>query len=152
MADQDNTDVMTLAAEIVAAYVSNNQVEVGQVPDFIRQTMKALSGEDPFPLAQAEPAPDQARKLTPAQIRKSITPDGIVSFEDGRPYKTMKRHLGGRGLTPDQYREKWGLPKDYPMVSPNYSAARSQMAKNIGLGQKGRGARAKAAGKGRKGA
>ncbi len=150
MADQDNTDVMTLAAEIVAAYVSNNQVEVGQVPDFIRQTMKALSGEDATANAPAEPAADQARKLTPAQIRKSITPDGIVSFEDGRPYKTMKRHLGGRGLTPDQYREKWGLPKDYPMVSPNYSAARSQMAKNIGLGQKGRGARAKAAAKGRK--
>ncbi len=69
-------------------------------------------------------------------MRKSITPETLISFEDGRPYKTLKRHLAGRGLTPEQYRQKWGLPADYPMVSPNYSAARSQMAKSLGLGRK----------------
>jgi predicted transcriptional regulator len=71
--------------------------------------------------------------------KKAIKPDYIISFEDGKQYKSMKRHLTGRGLTPAQYREKWGLPKDFPMVAPNYSAARSEMAKNLGLGQQGRG-------------
>jgi predicted transcriptional regulator len=74
--------------------------------------------------------------LTPAQIRRSITPDALVSFEDGKSYKTLKRHLSTRGLSVEQYKAKWGLPADYPVVSPNYSAARSAMAKTLGLGQK----------------
>ena len=85
-------------------------------------------------------------------MRKSITPDGLISFEDGKSYKTLKRHLSGHDLTPEQYREKWGLPRDYPMVAPNYSAARSQMAKSLGLGQMGKGRAAKAPVKGRRGA
>jgi predicted transcriptional regulator len=75
-----------------------------------------------------------------SQVKKSITPDSLISFEDGKPYKTLRRHLATRGLTPEQYRDKWGLPADYPMVSPNYSAARSAMAKHSGLGQLRRGA------------
>ena len=133
----DEIDIKTLAAEIVAAYVSNNTIEVGQVPDFIRQTMKALSGEAPFPNVQAEP--EVERRLTPGQIRKSITPDALISFEDGRPYKALKRHLSVRGMTPAEYRSKWGLPGDYPMTAASYSAARSNLAKQLGLGQKGRG-------------
>lgn len=83
--------------------------------------------------------------------KKAIKPDGIISFEDGKSYKSMKRHLTGRGLTPQQYREKWGLPKEFPMVAPNYAAARSELAKRLGLGQKGPAAR-KGTGKAKKAA
>ena len=74
-----------------------------------------------------------------------MTPDALISFEDNKPYKTLRRHLATHGLSPEQYREKWGLPRDYPMVAPNYSAARSQMAKQLGLGQRGQQARQRAA-------
>jgi predicted transcriptional regulator len=84
--------------------------------------------------------------LTPAvPIKKSITPDHLISLEDGQKYKSLKRHLSTRGMTPDEYRAKWGLPRDYPMVAANYSAQRSQLAKALGLGQGGRGATAAAA-------
>lgn len=79
---------------------------------------------------------DARPKLTRAQINKSITPDALISFEDNRGYKTLKRHLSSRGLTPQQYREKRGLPGDYPMTAPSYSEARSSMAKSLGLGRK----------------
>jgi predicted transcriptional regulator len=82
--------------------------------------------------------------------KKAIKPDGIISFEDGKQYKSMKRHLTTRGMTPEQYREKWGLPKDFPMVAPSYAAARSELAKKMGLGQKGPAAR-KGKGKAKKG-
>src|SRR6202007_2140384 len=84
-------------------------------------------------------------KLTPSQIRKSITPDAIFSFEDSKPYKTLRRHLAVRGLTPEQYRDKWGLPKDYPMVAPAYSEARAAMARSIGLGARGAASRSQPA-------
>lgn len=83
-----------------------------------------------------EEKPEEHPKATPAQIKASITPDALVSFEDGKPYKSMKRHLTGRGLTPDAYRAKWGLPADYPMTAPSYSATRSRLAKANGLGMK----------------
>jgi predicted transcriptional regulator len=76
--------------------------------------------------------------VPPVPIKKSITPDHIISLEDGRGYKSMRRHLTSRGLTPDEYRRKWGLPHDYPMVAPNYAKARSELAKSMGLGQKRR--------------
>jgi predicted transcriptional regulator len=78
------------------------------------------------------------RKLTKTEIDRSITPDHLISFEDGKPYKTLRRHLTLFGLTPEQYRTKWGLPADYPIVSPNYSETRSQLAKSLGLGQQRR--------------
>ena len=78
----------------------------------------------------------EAEKLVPAvSIRKSITPDHLISLEDGKPYKSLKRHLGGRGLTPEQYRTKWGLPSDYPMVAPSYAKQRSDLARALGLGR-----------------
>jgi predicted transcriptional regulator len=129
-----------LVAEVAAAYLSNAHVGVAEIPSVVAQIASSLSlvGES-APVeapAAAEPAPSSAR-LTPSQIRKSITEDALISFEDGRPYKTLKRHLSVRGMTPAQYREKWGLARDYPMVSPGYSAKRSTLAKSLGLGQKG---------------
>lgn len=138
MAD-DNNQLRELVADVAAAYFSNTHVVAADIPNVISQIASSLlavraelepSGE----MAAAEPEP--VTKLTPAQIRKSITPEALLSFEDGRSYKTLRRHLSVKGLTPEQYREKWGLPRDYPMVSPNYSAARSQMAKAVGLGRK----------------
>ena len=85
----------------------------------------------------AEPAAEQVEKPTPAQIRKSITPDALISFIDGKPYKTLKRHLSAKGFDPNSYRQHYGLPSDYPMVSPNYAAQRSELARAIGLGRPG---------------
>jgi len=139
-----------IVAEVAAAYFSNSHVPQSEISSVIREIAASLNslGEATVEEAAAEPAaetaPEAQVRATPAQIRKSITPAALVSFEDGKPYKTLKRHLATRGLTPEQYREKWNLPRDYPMVSPNYSAARSQMAKSLGLGQLGRQQRAAA--------
>jgi predicted transcriptional regulator len=121
----------TITAEIVAAYVSNKSIAVADLPALISDVHSALqrisSGETNA--AAAEP------KLDPAvQIRKSVTPDFIVCLEDGKKLKSLKRHL----LTPPEYRAKWSLPDDYPMVAPNYAAKRSAMAKASGLGHVGR--------------
>jgi predicted transcriptional regulator len=123
-----------LTAEIVSAYVSNNTVPAAEIPALIHQVYVALarvsggSGDAP-----AEP-------LKPAvSVKKSITPDHIVCLEDGKKFKSLKRHLRTQyNMTPEQYREKWGLGADYPMVAPNYAAARSQLAKQMGLGQQRR--------------
>lgn len=141
VAEEKSRELRDLVAEVSAAYFTNSHVSVAEIGAVIAQIAQSLSavGEG---TAEA-PTPEEAitrRKLTAAQVRRSITPDAIISFEDGRPYKTLRRHLSVRGLTPEQYREKWGLPKDYPMVSPSYSATRSQMAKQLGLGARGRGA------------
>ncbi len=133
-----------LVAEVAAAYFANSHVPPAEIPTVIQQIAASLGavGE------AVQQAPEEVAgpaKLSSAQIRKSVTPAALLSFEDNKPYKTLRRHLATRGLTPEQYREKWGLPRDYPMVSPNYSAARSEMAKSLGLGQKGRQARGKAA-------
>jgi predicted transcriptional regulator len=131
-----------LVAEVAAAYFANSHVAVAEIGAVIEQITKSLGaiGATSTSATSAEDEAPATRKLTPAQIRKSIAPEALTSFEDGKTYKTLRRHLAVHGLTPEQYREKWGLPKDYPMVSANYSAARSQMAKDLGLGNRGRGA------------
>lgn len=132
MAEEQQSELVGLTADIVAAYVSNNKVGVEELGGLIASVHTALSGAGQ-PETPAEP---ETPKPTPAQVRKSITPDALISFEDGKPYKTLKRHLTLRGLTMDQYREKYGLPKDYPSTAPNYSAQRSALAKSLGLGRK----------------
>nr|WP_307356277.1 MucR family transcriptional regulator [Methylobacterium brachiatum] len=117
---------------IVAAYVSNNHVQSADLPVLIHSTYTALAS-----LSQAgAPAASASEKPTPAQIRKSITPDALISFLDGKPYKTLKRHLSGNGLTIETYRERYGLPRDYPSTAASYSAQRSELARSLGLGQK----------------
>ena len=123
-----------LTANIVSAYVSNNTVPSAEIPNIIGQVHSALKRVSGGPMnAPAEP-------LKPAvPIKRSVTPEYIVCLEDGQKFKSLKRHLRTRyNLTPDQYREKWGLPPDYSMVAPNYAAARSQLAKQMGLGQQRR--------------
>lgn len=130
-----------LAAEIVAAYVSRNQVATDELGALISSVHRSIHdlGRDPAP---AEPEP-----LKPAvPIKKSITPDYLICLEDGHKLKMLKRHLSSRyGLTPEEYRKKWGLPHDYPMVAPSYAETRSQLAKSIGLGLGGKAAPVKVA-------
>lgn len=127
-----DTDLVEATGQIVAAYVSNNTVPTDQLPNLIKQIRKALIGDE----TPSEPQANSRTQPSRSEIRKSITPDYLISFEDGRRYKTLKRHLSGHDLSPQQYRAKWGLPDDYPMVAPNYSAVRSQLAKKSGLGVK----------------
>jgi predicted transcriptional regulator len=122
-----------LAAEIVSAFVSNNSVTTAELPALITHVHGALEN-------LGKPAQTEPEKLIPLMpIKKTITSDFLISLEDGRRYKSLRRHLAGRGLTPEQYRQKWGLPHDYPMVSPNYSAQRSELARSMGLGQQRKG-------------
>ncbi|MCJ2042688.1 MucR family transcriptional regulator [Methylobacterium sp. J-059] len=130
-----------MTAELVAAFVSNNSVPVAELHNLIASVHTALGGLSNE--APAEPAGPE--KPTAAQIRKSVTPDALISFEDGKLYKTLRRHLTIRGLTPESYRAKYGLAADYPMTTANYSAQRSALAHSLGLGQKRRKAAPKAA-------
>ena len=126
-----NAEIAELTADVVSAYVSNNAVNAGSLPEIISSVHAALSA------LHLPPAPPEAERPVPAvPIKKSVTADYIISLEDGRRYKSLKRHLGGRGLTPDQYRAKWGLSSDYPMVAPNYAKQRSELARSMGLGRK----------------
>ncbi len=121
-----------LAAEIVAAFVSNNPLPKSDLPALIHAVHAAVASLSTEP----ETAPAQIEAKAPAvPIRKSITPDYLICLEDGKRFKSLRRHLSALGLTPHQYREKWKLPSDYPMVAPNYAAQRSAMAKKIGLGR-----------------
>ncbi|TXM92234.1 MucR family transcriptional regulator [Methylobacterium sp. WL116] len=130
---------LALAGDIVAAYVSNNSIPASELPSIIGNVHAALTSlYDGSAMAGANAATEKAEMPTAAQIRKSITPDALISFLDGKRYKTLKRHLSGHGLDPYSYRAKFDLPADYPMVSPSYSEARSALAKNIGLGRPGR--------------
>jgi predicted transcriptional regulator len=130
----DTTNYIGLTAEIVSAYVSNNTVASADIPALINQVHAALtrvtSGE----------AQSLSEPLKPAvPIKRSINPDFIVCLDDGKKFKSLKRHLRTQyNMTPEQYRDKWSLPADYPMVAPNYAAARSQLAKQMGLGQQRR--------------
>jgi len=127
-------DRIELAADLVSAYISNNSVPAIELPSLILQVHAALLG-----LAIPEtPAQDDIEKATSGQIKKSITPDALISFIDGKPYKTLKRHLTTHGLDFETYRRRYGLPNDYPTVAANYSAARSALAKDLGLGQQRR--------------
>ena len=132
---EDKPDVLTLTAEIVASYVgANTHVNAAEIPNIIRQVRTALMEDVSTP---QEAAPEQT-KVTGAQARKSITPDALISFVDNKPYKTLKRHLARHGMSMGDYRDHFGLPNAYPSVAPNYSAARSAMAKSLGLGARRR--------------
>ena len=129
--NQDTIDFVELTADIVSAYVANNSVPMPDLPTLLSGVLAALTSLG----HGSTPAEPDFKKATPAQIKKSITPDALVSFIDGKPYKTLKRHLTGNGMTMEQYRERFGLPRDYPSTAANYSAQRSALAKNFGLGQ-----------------
>src|SRR3954462_10607802 len=127
-APQNGSSLTDLTADITSAYLSKNTVRPEDIPTLINTIHSALSG-----MGSSVSAPVKAE--APMPWKKAIKPDYIISFEDGKHYKSMKRHLTTRGITPEQYREKWGLPRDFPMVAPDYSARRSEMAKRLGLGQ-----------------
>jgi predicted transcriptional regulator len=134
----DNTtgsDVLGLTAQIVSAHVSNNSVTLDALPSLIQEVYKTLSGVGREPTLAEKPQPA-------VSVKKSVFPDYIVCLEDGKKLKMLKRHLkSAYNMTPEQYRERWGLPPDYPMVAPNYARHRSSLAKKIGLGTKPRGRR-----------
>lgn len=128
--DKLETDYVSLTASIVSAYLGNNTLDVNSIPELITliyQALKQIEHGCPPQTTQAQPA---------VPIKKSVTSDYLICLEDGRMFKSLKRHLKAKyGLSPEQYRKKWGLPADYPMVAPNYAKARSNLAKAIGLGQ-----------------
>ena len=130
----EKSEVIEMTADIVAAYVSANSVAAAELPALIRSVHQALNGvadaAAPVEVAPQEPA---------VPVKKSITPEFLICLEDGRKFKSLKRHLRSKyDMSPEEYRAKWGLPKDYPMVAPNYARARSDLAKRMGLGQGGR--------------
>jgi predicted transcriptional regulator len=132
------SDTLEMAAEVVAAFVSNNPLPKSELPALIQTIHDALTR---LSMGVENAAPKEEPKQPAVSIRKSITPENLICLEDGKKFKSLKRHLGTHGLTPDQYRMKWNLPADYPVVAPNYAATRSALAKAIGLGQLGKGAR-----------
>jgi predicted transcriptional regulator len=130
MEDINKTDLIELTAEIISAYVSNNTIVASDLPAIIVDVHDALSK------ASQRTGQSEREELRPAvTVKKSVTPDYIVCLEDGKKFKSLKRHLRTHyNLSPEEYREKWGLPHDYPMVAPNYAQARSALAKQMGLG------------------
>lgn len=136
MPEENNLIEMTI--EIVASYVAHNNIRPEDVPDFIAKTHAAITGIAREPEALAETAPPAEAEYTPAvTVRKSLASrDHILSLIDGKPYKALKRHLGTHGLTPADYRARYGLKADYPMVAPGYSEQRREVAKRLGLGRK----------------
>ena len=134
MSENASSTYIDLAADIVSAYVSNNSVPAGDLPGLISQVHLALARVGNGAAEASAEAPKPA-----IAIKKSVTPDYIICLEDGKKFKSLKRHLRTQyNLTPEQYREKWGLAPDYPMVAPNYAKARSDLAKEMGLGQQRR--------------
>ena len=132
MANSSNELLTELTAEVVSAYVSNNPVQASDLPDLISNVHSALQGTN------GESAQEPAQKQKPAvPVKKSVHDDYIICLEDGKQFKSLKRHLKSKfDMTPDEYRAKWGLPADYPMVAPNYSKRRSELARTNRLGQK----------------
>src|SRR5579885_3037604 len=129
-------DLLALTTEIVAAHVANNTVPVDDLPHLINQVYQSLAS------IGTAPAPAAARPQPAVSVKKSVQPDYIVCLEDGKKLKMLKRHLKtAYNMTPETYRERWGLPSDYPMVAPNYARQRSRLAKEIGLGTRARRAR-----------
>jgi predicted transcriptional regulator len=130
-----STDYIELAADIVSAYVSNNSISASELPALINDVHGAL-----LRVTGGSPVQPPSDGLRPAvALKKSVTNDFIVCLEDGKKFKSLKRHLRTQyNMSPEEYREKWGLPADYPMVAPNYAKARSQLAKQMGLGQQRR--------------
>ncbi len=135
MADQTQTnELLALTTDIVSSHVSNNTVQAGELPQLIQNVYSALAtaGSGGVAAARSKPKPAVA-------IKRSVKPGYIVCLEDGRKFKVLKRHLSTlHAMTPGEYRERWGLPSDYPMVPPNYARQRSEIAKKIGLGTKRR--------------
>ena len=134
MTDASGKSPVELTANIVSAYLSNNPTQAAEIPNLISQVhaalMRVANGRIEAPLEPAKPA---------VSVKKSVTAEYLVCLEDGKRFKSLKRHLRTQyNMTPEQYREKWGLPPDYPMVAPSYAAARSQLAKQMGLGQQRR--------------
>ena len=126
-------ELLALTTEIVSSYVSNNVMQAGEIPAVIEQVFKTLANVN----ADVHAGVDRPQPAVP--IKKSVTPDFIVCLEDGKKLKMLKRHLKtAYGMSPEEYRERWGLPADYPMVAPNYAEKRSRLAKDIGLGTRGR--------------
>ena len=122
---------LDLTAAIVSAYVSKNSVPMANLAELVASVHASLAK------LEVSPEPEKSAPAPAVPIRKSVTKDYIISLEDGRKFKSLKRHLATHyGMTPDQYRQKWGLPADYPMVAPNYAATRSALARSIGLGRK----------------
>lgn len=128
----DANELVEITADIISAYVSNNSVSSAELPKIIGEVFTALRN-----IAE-EAGSEPEEELTPAvNPKRSVTPDYIICLEDGKKFKSLKRHLSSHyDMTPEQYRERWGLPADYPMVAPNYAAARSALARKIGLGQR----------------
>src|SRR3954471_23942116 len=134
MSDVGETSLIALTANIVSAYVSHNSVSASDIPSLISQIHSALTQVS---AGGGETIAEPPRPAVP--VKRSIHPDHIVCLEDGKKFKSLKRHLRTQyGMTPEAYRDKWGLPPDYPMVAPNYAVARSQLAKQMGLGQQRR--------------
>lgn len=130
----NDASLIDLAADIVAAYVSNNSVAATDLPSLINEVHSALQKTSG---AITEPEPEPLKPAVP--LKRSVTPDYIICLEDGKKFKSLKRHLRTHyDMTPEEYRDKWGLASDYPMVAPNYAAARSELAKKMGLGQQRR--------------
>lgn len=134
MSDSAAKSFIDLTATIVSAYVGNNPTPAAELPGLINQVHAALVRVSN---GRPEPAPEPAKPAV--SVKKSMTAEYLVCLEDGKRFKSLKRHLRTQyAMTPEQYREKWGLPSDYPMVAPNYAVARSQLAKKMGLGQQRR--------------
>ncbi len=130
----EKNEVIEMTADIVSAYVGNNTVSAAELPALIQSVHRALAG-----VSGGAEIVEAAPRDPAVPIRRSITPDFIICLEDGRKFKSLKRHLRTKyNMSPEEYRAKWGLPKDYPMVAPNYAKARSDLAKQMGLGQGGR--------------
>jgi predicted transcriptional regulator len=131
---EDKAEIIEMTTDIVSAYVGNNTVSAADLPALIQSVHQALTGVING-VVEVEAAP----KEPAVPVKKSISPDYLVCLEDGRKFKSLKRHLRTKyNMSPEEYRTKWGLPKDYPMVAPNYARARSDLAKQMGLGQGGR--------------
>ena len=136
----DKSEIIEMTADIVSAYVGNNTVATAELPNLIQSIHRALTG-----VAAGADAVEVAPKEPAVPLKRSITPDFLICLEDGRKFKSLKRHLRTKyTMSPEEYRAKWGLSKDYPMVAPNYAKARSELAKQMGLGQGGRKAPRKA--------
>lgn len=133
MPDTDTALLAELTTDILTAYVTKNAVRPAELPALIASIHGTLA-DMADPATAAEPVAEPLKPFV--SIRKSVTDDYLISLEDGRHLKSMKRYLSGLGMTPDDYRRKWNLPKDYPMVAPAYAASRSALAKSLGLGRK----------------
>ena len=131
MSEDTSAALKEMTSEIVSAYVASNKFDASELPSLIQSVFRSLSGLD----APSAVEVSEDTKLTSAQIRKSIKPNGLVSFIDGKSYQTLKRHLSKNGFSVDDYKAKYGLPKDYPTTSAEYSAKRSEMARSLGLGR-----------------